>query len=111
MAHLILLADYSDLDAAGTGIPLENTYFFHGTKIRDFARSSFWKRYNQCLITLEFLYQPVAGCSEILTNNIVNQCGYTGYATSCLRSELGDKHATPVGNASGKIFSITKVGR
>ena len=89
MAHLILLADYSDLDAAGTRMPLENTYFFHGTKIRDFAKSSFWKRFKSMFDYLGIpLYQPVAGCSEILTNKIVNQCGYGNYATSCLRSEI-----------------------
>lgn len=89
MAHLILLADYSDLDAAGTGMPLENTYFFHGIKTRDFAKSSFWKRFKPMFDYLGIpLYQPVAGCSEILTNNIVNQCGYEDYATSCLRSEI-----------------------
>ena len=34
------------------------------------------------------IYQPVAGCSEIANNTIVNENGYKGYATSCLRSSI-----------------------
>jgi hypothetical protein len=86
---MILVADHYDLDAAGTGMPLENTYFFHGTEIRDFKKSSFWKRYEPIFSYLGIpLYQPVAGCSEIVNNTIVNKCGYKGLATSCLRSSI-----------------------
>ena len=89
MAHLILVADYYDLDAAGTGMPLENTYFFHGSKIRDFKESGFWKRYSPIFSYLGIpIYQPVAGCSEIVNNTIVNENGYKGFATSCLRSDI-----------------------
>ena len=87
MVHLILLADYFDLDAAGTGMPLENSYFYHGSKIRDFGKSGFWKRYFPIFSYLGIpLYQPVAGCSEILNNAIVISSGLNDYATSCLRS-------------------------
>ena len=87
MAHLILLADYYDLDAAATGMPLENSYFFHGSTIRDFAKSSFWKRYAPVFSYLGIpIYQPVAGCSEILNNQIVIHSKFNDYATSCLRS-------------------------
>ena len=90
MAHMILLADYAELDAAATGMPLENTYFFHGTKVRDFEKSSFWGRYSPMFSYLGLpLYQPVAGCSEILNNSIVNTFGLGDYATSCLRSDIG----------------------
>jgi len=89
MAHLILVADYFDLDAAGTGMPLENTYFFHGIRIRDFKESGFWKRYEPIFSYLGIpIYQPVAGCSEIVNNTIVNKSGYEGLATSCLRSTI-----------------------
>jgi len=87
MAHLILLADYYDLDSAGTGMPLENAYFFHGSKPRDFSQSAFWKRYFPMFSYLGIpLFQPVAGCSEILNNKIVNENNFGDYATSCLRS-------------------------
>ena len=92
MAHLILVADFFDLDAAGTGMPLENTYFFHGSKVRDFMESSFWKRYAPMFAYLGIpIYQPVAGCSEIVNNTIVNKNGYKGFATSCLRSNVAGK--------------------
>ena len=89
MAHLILVADYYDLDAAGTGMPLENTYFFHGSKVRDFSKSGFWKRYAPIFSYLGIpIFQPVAGCSEVLNNSIVNQNGFLEFATSCLRSDI-----------------------
>jgi hypothetical protein len=92
MAHLILVSDYYDLDAAGTGMPLENAYFFHGSKIRDFEESSFWKKYAPMFSYLGIpIYQPVAGCSEIVNNTIVNESGYKGFATSCLRSNVAGK--------------------
>ena len=40
MAHLILVADF-DLDASGTGMPLENAYFFHGSQVRNFKGNKF----------------------------------------------------------------------
>ena len=36
--HVILLADYFDLDSIGTGMPLENSYMFHGQRFRDFNK-------------------------------------------------------------------------
>ena len=51
------------------------------------------------------IYQPVAGCSEIANNTIVNENGYKGYATSCLRSSIAGRPATDVGNALEKIPS------
>jgi hypothetical protein len=89
MAHLILVADFYDLDAAATGMPLENTYFFHGSKVRDFAKSNFWKRYAPMFSYLGIpIYQPVAGCSEIVNNTIVKEYNYSILATSCLRSKV-----------------------
>ena len=93
MAHLILLADHYDLDAAATGMPLENTYFFHGSTLRDFAETRFWKHYSRIFAYIGLpLYQPVAGCSEILTSKIVDQSKYRRLSSSCLRSTaIGEK--------------------
>ncbi len=92
MAHLILLADYLDLDSAATGMPLENTYFFHGTKVRDFAMSRFWKFYSPMFNFSGLpLYQPVAGCSEVLNNKIVRESQFSTLASSCLRSHIVGK--------------------
>jgi hypothetical protein len=89
MAHLILLADYFDLDAAGTGMPLENSYFFHGSSVRDFSKTRFWKSNSAIFRFLGLpLYQPVAGCSEVLTNKIVKEANLHELAKSCLRSEI-----------------------
>ena len=87
MAHLILLADFLDLDSAATGMPLENTYFFHGSSVRDFAESRFWKSYSPMFNYAGLsLYQPVAGCSEIINSQIVKDSPYEHLASSCLRS-------------------------
>jgi len=92
MAHMILLADHYDLDSAATGMPLENSYFFHGSKVRQFEKSGFWKRYAPMFNFLGLpLYQPVAGCSEVLTNKIVNDSGFKEYAKSCIRSKIPGK--------------------
>lgn len=89
MAQMILAADYFDLDAAGTGMPLENAYLFHGSKYREFSESWFWKKYGPMFSYLGIpLYQPVAGCSEILSNHIVSDAGYSDLAYSCLRSSV-----------------------
>lgn len=89
MAHLILLADYFDLDAAGTGMPLENSYFYHGSVLRDFSETYFWKSYSVMFNYLGLpLYQPVAGCSEVLNNEIVKKSKFQKLAKSCLRSDI-----------------------
>lgn len=93
MAHLILLSDHYDLDAAATGMPLENAYFFHGSTVRDFSKTNFWKHYSSIFAYIGLpLYQPVAGCSEILTSRIVEQSEYKHLSSSCLRSTaVGEK--------------------
>ena len=86
----ILLADYFGLDSIATGMPLENSYLFHGYKYRDFATSWFWKHYAPMFESVGLpLYQPVVGCSEIINLNIVIASGWDGWAQSCLRSNRG----------------------
>ncbi len=90
--QVILLADHFQLDSVGTGMPLENSYFFHGYKYRNFAQSWFWKHYSSLFQSIGLpLYQPVAGCSEVVNMKIVNMCGWQGWAQSCLRSSSGGK--------------------
>ena len=86
----ILLADYFSLDSLGTGMPLENSYLFHGHRFRDFSQSWFWKHYAPMFESVGLpLYQPVAGCSEIVNLDIVVASGWDGWAQSCLRSSKG----------------------
>jgi len=88
--QLILLADYFGLDSIGTGMPLENSYLFHGHRYRDFPGSWFWKHYQPMFESVGLpLYQPVAGCSEIINMGIVREAGWEGWAQSCLRSAKG----------------------
>ena len=88
--QVILLADYFGLDSVATGMPLENAYLFHGYKYRDFATSWFWKHYAPLFEAVGLpLYQPVAGCSEVINLNIVIASGWDGWAQSCLRSNQG----------------------
>lgn len=88
----ILLADYFGFDSIGTGMPLENSYLWHGYKYRDFSETWFWKHYSEIFSSVGLpLYQPVAGCSEIINLKIVQQMEWDGWAQSCLRSKIGGK--------------------
>ena len=106
MAHLILVADFFDLDASGTGMPLENAYFFHGSQVRNFKETSFWQKYSPMFAYLGIpIYQPVAGCSEIANNTIVNENGYKDMQLRVFDRVLQGRPATDVGNALEKIPS------
>ena len=88
--QVILLADHFGFDSVGTGMPLENSYLWHGYKYRDFSGSWFWNHYGELFEKVGLpLYQPVAGCSEIINLEIVKSNGYEGWAQSCLRSKKG----------------------
>jgi hypothetical protein len=73
-------------------MPLENSYLWHGYKFRDFSNSWFWNHNSKIFadVGLE-LYQPVAGCSEIVNMQIVQKMGWEGLAQSCLRSNKPGK--------------------
>lgn len=86
--QVILLADYFGLDSIGTGMPLENSYLFHGHKYRDFESSWFWRHHSELFSKIGLdIYQPVAGCSEIINMRIVQDNELEHHAQSCLRSD------------------------
>ena len=88
--HVILLADHFGLDSMATGMPLENSYLFHGQKYRDFKETYFWKKHSKLFESIGLpIYQPVMGCSELVSRNIVDAFGYGGFAQSCLRAQAG----------------------
>jgi hypothetical protein len=90
--QVILLADYFGLDSIGTGMPLENSYLWHGYRYRDFAESWFWKHHSNLFSSIGLdIYQPVAGCSEVINMNIVQANNWDGWAQSCLRSNIPGK--------------------
>ena len=88
--HVILLADHYDLDSIATGMPLENSYLFHGQTFRNFEETFFWKKHSELFEKIGLpIYQPVMGCSEIVNRNIVEAFGYGDFAQSCLRAPVG----------------------
>ena len=88
--HVILLADYYDLDSIATGMPLENSFLFHGQRYRDFKETHFWKKHSALFESIGLpIYQPVMGCSELVNRQIVELYGYGDFAQSCLRSPAG----------------------
>ena len=88
--HVILLADHYDLDSIATGMPLENSYLFHGQTFRNFEETSFWKKHSELFESIGLpIYQPVMGCSEIVNRGIVEAFGYGDFAQSCLRAPVG----------------------
>lgn len=90
--HIILLADYFELGAVAMGMPLENSYLFHGHKGRNFNESSYWKTHSSILqrAGLDLLF-PTAGASEIINQRIVENSSYDDYSESCLRSKESGK--------------------
>ena len=65
-----------ELDSLSVGMPLENAYFYHGYRGRDFAESGFWKNHSKMFreCGLELLL-PAIGLSEVITYKIVEQAG------------------------------------
>ena len=99
--QVILMADYFGLDSIGTGMPLENSFLFHGHKYRDFQTSWFWRHYSDIFTKIGLdIFQPVAGCSEIINMRIVEFNDLENHAQSCLRSKTP---GTPCG-ACWKCF-------
>ena len=89
--HVILLADYFQLDSIATGMPLENSFLWHGQKYRQFDETWFWKKHAPLFASIGLpILQPVMGCSEVLNQTIVEHAGYGNFAQSCLRAEAGD---------------------
>jgi len=89
--HVILLADYYNLDSVATGMPLENSYLWHGQKFREFSDTWFWKKHAPLFESIGLpILQPVMGCSEIINQKIVEGAGFGDYAQSCLRSNAGN---------------------
>lgn len=89
--HVILLADYFMLDSLATGMPLENSFLWHGQKFRDFQQTWFWKKHAPLFESVGLpILQPVMGCSEIINQQIVEKAGFGEFAQSCLRADAGN---------------------
>lgn len=91
MIGLILMSDFLDLKNVATGTMLGSTYVYKGYSYIDYVKSEKherWKKiFNQAGLNL---IMPVACCSEVLTNEIVNKSKYKEISYSCLRGNLGE---------------------
>ena len=84
--HIILLADYFDLKGVALGMPLDNTYLWHGHKFRNFEETHWWKMWSPLMSSIGLdLILPVAGISEASTVEIVKQMRLGSIVSSCLR--------------------------
>lgn len=90
--HVILMADYLNLDSIAFGLPLENSYLFHGHRGRNFATSKYWVEHSKIFASCGLeLYYPSAGLSEFINLEIVNSLSFGELAQSCLRSKKSGK--------------------
>jgi len=86
--HLILLADYFDLKGIALGMPIDNTYLWHGYRKRDFGETGWWKKWAPLLSSIGLdLILPIAGVSEATAVHIVQKSGLGGVVSSCLRAK------------------------
>ncbi len=88
-AHLILLADYYDLDSIAMGMPIDNTYLRKGASFRNFGEERHvWKYWSEIFNSVGLAYNtPLAGVSQAGALKIVNDGGFAKYVNSCLRAE------------------------
>ena len=86
--HLILFADHFDLRGLALGMPIDNTYLWHGYKYRDFSTTHWWNKWSNLLqsIGLDVLL-PIAGLSEAAAVHIVKESGLDHVTSSCLRAQ------------------------
>ncbi|RAH09173.1 MAG: hypothetical protein CBC45_002840 [Euryarchaeota archaeon TMED85] len=86
--HLILLADHFDLRGIALGMPIDNTYLWHGHRKRDFSETGWWKKWAPLLSSIGLdLILPIAGVSEATAVHIVQKSGLGGVVSSCLRAK------------------------
>jgi glycosyltransferase involved in cell wall biosynthesis len=88
-AMIILLADFYSINGVAYGMPLENSYLFHGHEGRDFERSWYWEHHRTIFKKAGLdLILPTAGISELINLKISEQTENGRFAQSCLRSKI-----------------------
>ena len=89
--HLILLADYLDLDSISVGMPIDNSWLAKGCKFRDFPNTHWYKKWPpifkkaglELILPVNMISQ--AGCLEVVQSK-----GFGDWAQSCLRAPAGE---------------------
>ena len=91
-AHLILLADYYQLDSIAVGMPIDNTYLRKGSSFRNFREEKrVWKYWSELFGSIGLSYNsPLAGISQGGALKIVKDAGLGDIVNSCLRGKLGE---------------------
>jgi hypothetical protein len=85
--HLILMADHLDLRGIAMGMPMDNTYLWHGHRWRDFATSGWWRRWSTLMSSIGLdIVLPIGGISQASTTRIVQEAGLADVVSSCLRA-------------------------
>jgi hypothetical protein len=88
--HLILLADFLDLDSIAVGMPIDNSWLSGGRTYRNFPECGWYKKWIPPFkaagleINLAVNMISQAGCLEV-----VRKKGLANWAQSCLRAESG----------------------
>ena len=86
--HMILLADHFDLRGVAIGMPLDNTYLWHGFRYRDFSTTVWWQRWGSLFKSIGLdIILPIAGVSEATAVRIVQDAGLGHVVSSCLRAK------------------------
>lgn len=91
-AHLILLADYYQLDSIAVGMPIDNSYLRKGASFRNFKEEErVWKYWSQLFGSIGLEYNaPLVGISQGGALKIVKEAGLEDIVNSCLRGSLGE---------------------
>ena len=85
--HLILTADHFDLGGIAFGMPIDNTYLWHGHRWREFAQSGWWKRWAPLMSSVGLdIVLPIGGISQASTVRLVQEAGLGDVVSSCLRA-------------------------
>ena len=85
--HLILTADHFDLGGIAFGMPIDNTYLWHGHRWREFTASSWWKRWATLMSSVGLdIVLPIGSISQASTVRLVQEAGLGHVVSSCLRA-------------------------
>ena len=88
--HLILLADYFDLDSIAVGMPIDNSWLAGGKVFRDFPNCNWFRKwappFKAAGLEINLVVNMIsqAGCLEV-----VRKKGLANWAQSCLRAPAG----------------------
>lgn len=85
--HLILTADHFDLGGIAFGMPIDNTYLWHGHRWRDFSASGWWRLWAPLMSSVGLdIVLPIGGISQASTVRLVQEAGLGDVVSSCLRA-------------------------